>query len=144
MILLICLDEKGKAMYKKMSKVEWINFTFGTNFPIDEYGHFDSRKCSVQQVQKYRKIEAENDEWYFNELREYNLFKKKRDIEFALEVLKQNGIVAQLMNVQNGHILATSKRGIKYSYYATTETIAGYYETNIAGIDWLIKLCKES
>lgn len=130
-------------MYTKMTEAEWINFTFDKDFPVNEFGCFDHQKGSVKQFEEYRRLVDEHEDEYFQELREFNLFEKKHKIELALEVLKNNGIRARLMNAQNGHILATSKRGIKYSYYAGTGTIAGYYNTSVFGLDWLIKLCKD-
>lgn len=71
---------------------------------------------------------------------QYRLAKKQAAISDSLEAIKAAGYKAHLMNYENACIQAISKHGVKVAYYATSGTIAGYYGTDIMGLDCLIDL----
>lgn len=130
-------------MTRRMSFAEWLNEFCGTTFALREDSVFDFRHNSRDKTNLYYKLyDSHLKDDYFKELSEYKLAEKETAIAKALETLNRNGIQATLLNHANAHIQATSKSGVKYSYYATTGTITGYGKTSVKGLNWLIKLCK--
>ncbi|MBR1750911.1 MAG: hypothetical protein IJ740_08535 [Ruminococcus sp.] len=121
----------------QMTFGEWCNTTKGTSLKLTQFGEID-----YTDQNKFVVTEQFHDLWEA-ERKEYRLREKNRKITNALENLKAEGVECVLSSYQSGHIKAKSKHGVIYSYYATTGTIAGYYGTNICGLDEFIKLCKE-
>lgn len=121
-----------------MTFFEWCNAAHCTGLILNEYGDVDYRNPLRKTV-----TEQYHDLWKA-ELKEYRLRNKNQRISSALEAIKSEGFECILSSYQSGHIKAKSRHGIVYSYYATTETIAGYKGTNVRGLDEFIKLLKTS
>ena len=121
----------------EMTFGEWCNSTKGENLNLDEYGQIDWRDSNKQTV-----TDLYHDLW-IAERQEYVLRNKIEKIVNALESLKKHGIECKLCNYQNAHIKAKTKHGVILSYYATTETIAGYADTSVRGLDEFIRLCSK-
>ena len=116
---------------------EWCNSTQNEHLSLGQFGEIlytDSRRDEA--------IRLYHDLWEA-ERKEYRLRIKNQKITNALESLKKQGIECELSSYQNGHIKAKTKHGRILSYYATTETIAGYFGTKVKGLDEFIRICKE-
>lgn len=117
----------------------WLVKCKGVPIEVNDTGHFLG---SMDKKQREELETTFQPEWWALR-RDYNAKRKEHSITNALESLKRNGIPCKLNNFQNGCITATSKHGRTLTYYATTETIAGYYGTSTRGLEEFIKLCKE-
>lgn len=125
----------------EMTFAEWCKYVKKrSDIVLEEDGHFSyGYKMSKIRDECYK---VYYDEWMY--LREdFWLRKKHYLITNALESLRKNGIECRLNNWQNGCITAMTKNGRKMTYYATTETIAGYGETTMSGLETFIALCKQ-
>lgn len=116
---------------------QWCNTTKGTNLKLTEFGDID------WQEPKKSEAMSQYHELWIAERQAYVLQEKNESITNAIQSLKKEGIECVLCNYQNAHIKAKTKHGVILSYYATTETIAGYKDTTVTGLDEFIRLCKK-
>lgn len=116
---------------------QWCNKTKGMNLQLTEFGGIDWREPKKDEAM------LQYHELWMAERQAYILKEKNENITNAMQSLKKEGIECVLCNYQNGHIKAKTKHGIILSYYATTETIAGYKDTDIKGLDEFIRLCRK-
>lgn len=118
---------------------QWCNRTKGTEIITTSFGEYiynpDNKKLYEESKQKYY------DEW-MAQRKDYVLKEKEFAISNALMTLKNAGVEATLANHQNACIKARARNGRKYTYYATTGTIAGYRGTSVDGLDELIRMLK--
>lgn len=120
----------------EMNFGEWVNTTKGENVMLDAIGDIswsDPRKDEV--TKRWHQV-------WIEQRKAHRLQKKNEQITHALEAIKASGFNCLLKCWDNGHILTRSKSGKPLSYYATTGTIAGYYDTPVAGLDEYIRLLR--